>query len=194
MLLPLQLQTNTNIIVILHVLYVQICSKIKLQEFHYYYNNRYHYHHHCHYDLFLVGNRFHWNNYFVFWYDILVLQCREILTQIVRLDGNLYIAGFPWKPILRNRCYGERISFRPPVGICKEKAKKPNISKWLIPSGSQCKHFFHHQCRKPFILKSRRSFAVLRPGQSILLFQNNHGLRNILHSIVNGFSGLVVRC
>ena len=37
-------------------------------------------------------------------------SCREILTQIVRLDGNLYTAGFPWKPILRTRCNGERIS------------------------------------------------------------------------------------
>ena len=78
------------------------------------------------------------------------------------------------------------------IGICKEKAKKPKVSKWLIPSGSQCKHFFHHQCRKPFILKSRRSLAVLRPDQLILLFQNSHGLTGILHSIVSGFSGLVI--
>ena len=80
------------------------------------------------------------------------------------------------------------------IGICKEKAKKHKVSKWLIPSGSQCKHFFHHQCREPFILKSRRSLAVLRSGQSILLFQNSHGLTGILHSVVTGFSGLVVRC
>ena len=71
------------------------------------------------------------------------------------------------------------------IGICKEKAKKPKVSKWLIPSGSQC-----DQCRKPFILKSRRSLAILRPGQSILLFQNSR----ILHSIVSGFSWLAVRC
>ena len=79
------------------------------------------------------------------------------------------------------------------IGICKEKAKKPKVSKWLIPSGSQCQHFFHHQCGKPFILKSRRSLAVLRPGQLILLFQNRHGLTGILHSFVSGFSGLVDR-
>ena len=36
--------------------------------------------------------------------------CREILMQIVRLDGYLHTAGFPWKPILRTRCNGERIS------------------------------------------------------------------------------------
>ena len=38
------------------------------------------------------------------------LPCREILTQIVRLDGNLYTAGFPWKPILRTRYNCEHIS------------------------------------------------------------------------------------
>ena len=38
------------------------------------------------------------------------LPCREILMQIVRLDGNLYTAGFPWKPILRTRFNGEHIS------------------------------------------------------------------------------------
>ena len=79
------------------------------------------------------------------------------------------------------------------TGICKQKAKKPKVSKRLIPSRTQCKHFFQHQCRKPSIFKSRRSLAVLRPGQLILLFQNSHGLTGILHSIVSGFSGLVVR-
>ena len=27
-----------------------------------------------------------------------------------RLFGNLYAAGFPWKPILRTRCNGKRIA------------------------------------------------------------------------------------
>ena len=42
--------------------------------------------------------------------DLSTNPCGEMLTQIVRLDGNLYTAGFPWKPILRTRCNGERIS------------------------------------------------------------------------------------
>ena len=55
-----------------------------------------------------------------------------------------------------------------------------------VPIGLDAKvfliqHFFHHHCRKPFILKSRRSLVVLRPGQSKLLFQNSHGLTRILH-------------
>ena len=96
------------------------------------------------------------------------------------------------------RCY-TIISARPraaeyTIRICKEKLKKPKVSKWLIASGSQCKHCFHRQCRKPFILKSRRSLAVLRPGQLILLFQSRHGLAGILHLIVSGFNRLIVRC
>ena len=97
-------------------------------------------------------------------------------------------------PITADACF---ISARPraaeyTIGICKEKAKKPKVSKWLIPSGSQSKHLFYHQCRKPFILKSRRSLAVLRPGQSVLLFQNRLGLTGILHSFLVASVGLLL--
>ena len=120
------------------------------------------------------------------------LACR-VYKNIKRYDFSMV-----WKrtdfTVENFRCLDSEWAAEYTIGICKEKAKKPKVSKWLILSWSQCKHSFHHQCRKPSIFKSRLSLAVLRSGQSILLFQNSHGLTGILHSIISGFSGLVVRC